>query len=305
VQEYPDDGARLPNYEAFIAVVETGNLTRAAKHLRRSLQSVSRSLAALEEQLGVVLVRRTTRSAQPTDAARTFYGRLSGALREIGLAEAELRDSSGMLRGTVRLAGSAFFVASFVIPAICEFSVHHTGVSFDLRIAEQFADAVGEGIDVMIRIGQLPASPLKARKLAALRRVVVASPSYLARQGRPQVPDDLARHACIVRTSAQDARAWTFHGPDGVRKRVAVDGPLEADSAYVTNHAAIAGMGVAIAPFFQVRQAIEAGLVETILPDFALAPIPVHAVLPSDARTPARVRRFVELLAQRLKKELL
>jgi DNA-binding transcriptional LysR family regulator len=305
MQDYPTDGARLPNYEAFIAVVETGNLTRAARHLRRSLQSVSRSLAALEEQLGVVLIRRTTRSAQPTDAGRAFYTRLSGALREIGLAEAELRDTSGALKGSLRLAGSAYMVGRYVVPAIREFSLQHSAVTFDLRVGEPFANAVGEGIDVMIRVGQLPASPLKARKLAALRRVVVASPSYLERQGRPEAPDELARHACIIRTSAQDARAWTFHGPDGAQTRVAVDGPLEVDNAYVTNHAAIAGLGVALAPFFQVRDAIEAGLVEIILPDFALAPTPVHAILPSAARTPARVRRFVDLLAQRLRKEVL
>jgi DNA-binding transcriptional LysR family regulator len=304
MEQYQSDGALL-HYQAFLAVVEAGNLTRAAKRLRRSLQSVSRSLAALEEQLGVVLIRRTTRSAQPTDAGQRFYRRLSDAMREIGLAEAEVRDTSGALRGTLRLAGSAFFVGMHVVPAIREFSQQHPGVKFDLRIAESFADHVGDGIDVMIRIGQLPLSPLKARKLAALRRVVVASPGYLAQRGRPELPRDLERHRCIVRTSAQDSRAWTFYGPDGVSERVAIDGVLESDNAYVNNHAAIAGLGLAITPFFQVRDAVEAGRLEIVLPDFALAPAPVHAVMPSDAQTPARVRRFVELLAQRLKKELL
>jgi DNA-binding transcriptional LysR family regulator len=156
----------------------------------------------------------------------------------------------------------------------------------------------------MIRIGKLPPSPLEVRKLASLRRVVVAAPSYLAQRGRPQVPADLARHACIVRTSAQDARAWTFQGPDGATERVVVAGSFESDSAYVTNHAVLAGMGIAIAPFFHLRDAIEGGEAEILLDEYLLAPVPVHAVWPADVRTLARLRRFVELLAARLRKEI-
>lgn len=304
MQESPGDGARLSHYEAFVAVVETGNLTRAAKQLRRSLQSVSRSLAALEEQVGVVLVRRTTRRAEPTDAGQAFYRRVSGALREIGVAEAELRDGSGSVRGAIRLAGSAFFVGQYVVPAIGDFTRDHPGVTFDLRIGETFADPVGEGIDLMIRVGRLPASPLRVRKLAMLRRVLVASPTYLTRRGRPEVPEDLARHTAIVRSTAQDARAWTLRGPDGTARRIPIEGSFESDSAYVTKQAARAGLGIALAPFFQVRDSIEVSELEVLLPDCALDPIPVHAVLPSDGRTPTRVRRFVEFLAQRLKKEM-
>lgn len=304
MKELPGEGAKLHNYEAFIAVVEAGNLTRAAKRLRRSLQSVSRSLAALEAQLGVVLVRRTTRTAQPTEAGRAFYTRVNAALHEIGLAEAEIRDASSALSGPLCIAGSAYFVARHVVPAIREFSALHPRVKFDLRISEQFAEHVRSGVDLMIRIGQIPPSPLKARKIASLRRVVVAAPAYLAQRGRPEVPADLARHDCIVRTSAQDARAWTFQGPDGTTQRVVVEGTVETDNAYVTNHAVLAGMGIAIAPFFQLRDAIEGGEAEIVLDDYFLAPVPVHAVWPSDVRTPARVRRFVELLAARLRKEI-
>lgn len=304
MKESSGEGTRIHNYEAFIAVVEAGNLTRAAERIHRSLQSVSRSLAALEQQLGVVLVRRTTRSAQPTEAGRAFYTRVSAALREIGLAETEIRDASGALRGPLRIAGSAYFVARYLVPAIREFSSLHPRVTFELRIGEQFAEPVQTGVDLMIRVGQLSPSPLKSRKLASLRRVLVAAPSYLAQRGRPQVPADLVRHACIVRTSAQDARAWTFQGPDGSTQRVAVEGSFESDSAYVTNHAVLAGMGIALVPFFQLREAIEGGEAEILLDEHLLGPVPVHAVWPSDGRTPARVRRFVELLAGRLRKEI-
>jgi DNA-binding transcriptional LysR family regulator len=305
MREFPSHGAKLHDYEAFIAIVDAGNLTRAAARLRRSLQSVSRSLAALEAQLGVVLIRRTTRTALPTEAGLAFHRRASAAFREIALAEAELSDRSGTLSGTLCVAGSAFFVSHHVVPTIRDFSLQHPGVKFDLRISEEFAEPIRAGVDLMIRIGQLPLSPMKSRKLTWLRRVAIASPAYVAQRGRPETPTDLARHACIIRTSAQDARVWTFQARDGSPHPVSVQGGFEADNAYVTMHAALGGMGIAVMPFYYVRQFVETGLAEIVLDDFPLAPIPAHAVWPSAARTPSRVRRFVDLLAQRLKKEVI
>jgi DNA-binding transcriptional LysR family regulator len=305
MKEFPSSGAKLHDYEAFIAIVDTGNLTRAAARLRRSLQSVSRSLSTLEAQLGVVLIRRTTRTAQPTEAGLAFHRRVSAAFREIGLAEAELRDTSGTLSGTLSVAGSAVFVGGYIVPAIRDFSLQHPGVKFDLHISEEFTEPVRTGVDLMIRIGQLPPSPLQSRKIASLRRVAVASPSYVAQRGRPETPADLARHACIIRSSAQDARAWTFHGRDGIPHRVPVEGMFEADNAHVTMHAVLAGLGIAVMPFYHVREAVEAGLAEVVLDDFTLAPIQAHAVWPAGSRTPSRLRRFVDLLAQRLKKEVI
>src|SRR5580693_3430870 len=123
MKEFPSNGAKLQDYEAFIAIVDSGNLTRAAARLRRSLQSVSRSLAALEAQVGVVLIRRTTRTAQPTEAGLAFHRRLSDAFREIALAETELNDTSETLSGTLRIGGSAFFVGHHIVPAIRDFSL--------------------------------------------------------------------------------------------------------------------------------------------------------------------------------------
>jgi DNA-binding transcriptional LysR family regulator len=305
MKEFPSNGAKLHDYEAFIAIVDTGNLTQAAARLRRSLQSISRSLAALEGQLGVVLIRRTTRTARPTEAGLAFHRRVSAACREIALAEAELCDTSGTLSGRLCVAGSAFFVSHHVVPTIRDFSLQHPGVKFDLRISEQFAEPTRSGVDLMIRIGHLPPSPMKSRKIASLRRVAIASPSYVAQRGRPETPADLAQHACIIRTSAQDARAWTFQARDGTPQVVSVQGVLEADNAYVTMHAALGGMGIAVMPFYYVRQYVETGLAEVVLDDFTLAPTPAHAVWPSGSRTPSRVRRFVDLLAQRLKREVI
>jgi DNA-binding transcriptional LysR family regulator len=305
MKAFPSHGAKLLDYEAFIAIVDTGNLTRAAAHLRRSLQSVSRSLSALEAQLGVVLIRRTTRTALPTDAGLAFHRRVSAALREMALAESELSETSGMLRGTLCVAGSAFFVSHYIVPIIRDFSLQHPGVKFDLRISEEFAEPIRTGVDLMIRIGQLPPSPMKSRKIASLRRVAIASPAYLAERGRPETPADLAGHACVIRTSAQDARDWTFRDQDGTRHSVAVQGEFEANNAYVTLHAALGGMGIAVMPLYYARQFVETGVAEIVLDDFTLAPTPAHAVWPSGSRIPTRVRRFIDFLAQRLKRELI
>jgi DNA-binding transcriptional LysR family regulator len=304
MKEFPTNGAKLQDYEAFIAIVEAGNLTRAAARLRRSLQSVSRSLSALEAHLDVVLIRRTTRTAQPTEAGFAFHRRVSAAFREVALAEAELSDSSETLRGRLRVAGSAVFVGAYVVPAIRDFSRLHPAVAFDLHISEEFTEPVRTGVDIMIRIGRLPPSPMRSRKLASLRRVAIASPSYVAERGRPETPTDLARHACIIRSSAQDARAWTFYARDGTPHRVPVESVFEADNAHVTMHAVLAGMGIAVVPFYHVREAVEAGIAEIVLDDFTLAPTQAHAVWPSGSRTPSRVRRFVDLLVRRFKKEV-
>jgi DNA-binding transcriptional LysR family regulator len=303
MREFPSNGAKLLDYEAFLAIVDSGNLTQAAARLRRSLQSISRSLAALEAQLGVVLIRRTTRVAQPTEAGLAFHRRVSTAFREIALAEAELGDTSETLSGTLRVAGSAYFAGQYVVPAIREFSLQHPRLKFDLRISEEFTEPVRAGVDLMIRIGHLPPSPMKARKIASLRVVAIASTSYIAERGRPETPASLAQHACIVRTSAQDARTWTFHAPNGTALRVPVQGAFEADNAHVTMHAVLSGMGVAVMPFYHAREAVKAGRAEIVLDDFPLAPTTAHAIWPSGSRTPSRVRRFVDLLAQRLKKE--
>jgi DNA-binding transcriptional LysR family regulator len=305
MREFPSNGAKLQDYEAFLAIVDSGNLTQAAARLRRSLQSVSRSLSGLEAQLGVVLIRRTTRAAQPTEAGLVFHQRLSAAFREIALAEAELGDASETLSGTLRVAGSAYFVSHYVVPAIRDFSLQHPGVKFDLRISEEFTEPVRTGVDLMIRIGHLPPSPMKSRKIASLRCVAVASTSYVVQRGRPENPASLARHACIIRSSAQDARAWTFHGPDGAPIRVPVEVVFEADNAYVTMHAVLSGMGIAVMPFYHARDAVERGLAEIVLADFTLPPTAAHAIWPSGSRAPSRARRFVDLLVQRLKKEVI
>jgi DNA-binding transcriptional LysR family regulator len=293
---------RIEDYQAFTAIIEKRSLTAAARHLGRSLQSVSRSLAALEHEVGVELIRRTTRRSNPTDAGLAFYRRLSAALAEIEAAKLETSNRRAEATGLLRIAGSTGFTPLYIVPALPEFLAAHPGVEVELELSDRFVDIIGEGYDLAIRIGELPDSALKARRLANSRRVVFAAPSYLAKHGRPRSPEDLVRHQCIVRTATRDSNAWPFN-VNGRLKTVKVAGRLRTSGAVAANMAAALGLGIAFGPLWQAKSLIDRGDVELILSRFEPPSIPINAVWPATKVLPARTQLFVEFLAARLQRE--
>jgi DNA-binding transcriptional LysR family regulator len=295
---------RIEDYQAFVAIVEKGGLTAAAKQLRRSLQSVSRSLAALEREVGVELIRRTTRRSAPTDTGLAFYRRVSVALGEIEAAKLETSSRRAEAMGILRVAGSSAFAPLYVVPALPAFLKDHPRVEVELDLSDSYVDLVGESYDLAIRIGDLPDSNLTVRRLANSRRVVFAAPSYFARHGRPRRPEELAHHQCIVRTAARDANAWPFR-IDGRTKAVKVAGLFRTNSALAANEGAVQGLGIASAPLWQVRSLVERGAVELIFNRFEPPPIPIQAVWPTTRVQPAKTHLFVNFLAARLKNQQL
>lgn len=295
---------RIEDFAAFVAIVEKGSLTAAANQLGRSLQSVSRSLAALERELGVELVRRTTRRSNPTDAGLAFYRRLSAALAEIEAAKRETANRRAEATGLLRVSASTAFAPLYIVPALPDFLAAHPRVEVDLDLSDAYVDLVGEGFDLAIRIGELPDSSLKARLLAHSRRVVFAAPGYLAAQGRPRRPEDLARHQCVVRTAARDGNAWPFK-IDGSLKTIKVAGRFRTSGAIAANEAAARGLGIATAPLWQVRPLLDQGAVELILTRFEPPHVSLHAVWPATRVLPARTQLFIDFLAARLKRERL
>jgi len=295
---------RISDLQAFVAVVEQGSLTGAAQRLGRSIQSVSRSLAAVERALGVELVRRTTRRSHPTDAGAALYRRVSAAMAEIEEASLEAAGGRERALGVLRISASNLFAPDFVVPAVAAFLADNPSVEVELDLADHYVDLVSGGYDVAIRIGPMPDSSLKARRLTRLRRVTVASPAYLARHGVPRHPRELADHACILRTAARDGGAWPFR-IDGQVETVAVRGRYRTSGAETANRAAVLGLGVANAPLWQVRHLIDSGALEVVLTSYEPPEVPVHAVWPATARPPAKTQIFVDLLARRLKSERL
>lgn len=284
------------DYAVLLAVAEHGSLTAAAAVLGRSLQSVSRSLAAMERELNVSLFNRTTRRVYPTLACLSFLERIRPAVQEIAAAREALVDQAQQLSGAIRLAAPTWFGTQYAVPAVAEFMRLHGGVSIELVLSERHVDLAGEAIDVSLRLGALPSSDLKAKRIGALRRVIFGAPSYFAARGHPQTPGDLAHHECLLRKSA-DEEAWLF-GPDG--ETVRVKGRFRSSHAQACNLAAAAGLGVARAPLWQVRDYVRDGSIELVLTAFEPEAAPVHLVWPGGRSLPKRVRALVDFLAERI-----
>ena len=295
---------RIEDFQAFVAIVDKGSLTAAAKQLGRSLQSISRSLATLEGDLGVELIARTTRRSAATEAGLAFYRRVGAALSEIEAAKLETSNRRSEPAGLLRITSSTVFAPLYVVPAVCAFLESHPKVDIELDMSDGYVDLISQGFDLAIRIGELPDSSLKARRLADLRRVVFAAPDYFAEHGRPKVPGDLAGHQCLVRTSARDSDAWPFL-VGGRLKTVKVAGRFRSSGAPAVNEAAVQGLGIANAPLWQVRPLVDRGVVELILTRFEPPLLPVHAVWPATRLLPAKTQLFLDYLAARLKAERL
>ena len=295
----------MEDIEAFLAIIEAGSQTAAARRLGRSLQAVNRSLVALEKSVGVELVRRTTRKSFATEAGLAFYHRVKPAVAEITEARLEAASRRAEPSGLLRIAAPVLFSSTFVVPALAEFTARYPRIETDLRVSDQAIHLVGGGFDLALRIRELPDSSLKTRRLGEIRTVAYASPEYLARHGRPQHPDDLARHRCILR-SASDGESETWRFRIGGRLRsVRVTGRFSTDDTSAARVAACHGLGIGYGPYWQMRHHLDCGTLKIVLQDFEAPRIPVQAVFPPSGLPPAKTRLFADLLTERLKRERL
>jgi DNA-binding transcriptional LysR family regulator len=295
---------RLDDIEAFLAVVEKGSLTAAARHLQRSLQSISRSLTTLERSVAVDLVRRTTRQSHPTEAGLAFYRRVRPAFTEIRDARLEAASQQAELTGLLRVGAPALFAAAHIVPVISELVQRHLRIEIELKVSDREVDLVAERLDLAVRIREMRDSTLKAKRLGEIRAVVFGAPSYFARHGRPKHPDELARHECVVRLTDGDAETWPFRIA-GRRRSVKVGGRFRSDSTAATNAAVARGAGIGFAPLWLVRDLVDRGEVEIILQEFEVARVPIHAVWLPTKLPLAKVQLFTEALIARLKRERL
>jgi len=295
---------RLDDLEAFLTIMETGSQSAAARQLGRSLQAINRSLLALEESLGVVLIQRTTRRSRPTEAGLAFHARVRPAYREIIEARRDVMARGREPSGLLRIAAPALFAPTFVAPAVCEFMRRHPRVEIDLHASDRPVKLLEDGFDLAVRIRELPDSTLKARRLGTLRTVVFGSPGYFAEHGRPRHPEDLLHHQCVVRITETGGESWPFR-IDGRHKSLRMHGRFRTDSAATLAAAVAGGAGIGLAPFWQIRGLLDHKIVEIILEPFEAARLPIQAVM-LPAMTPHdRVRLFADLLAARLKTEAL
>lgn len=291
---------RIDDLDAFVAIVENGGQTAAARHLRRSLQSIGRSLSTLEQDLKVQLVRRTTRQSGPTEAGKAFYRRIKPALADIHEARLETANRQAAPSGLLKVGAPEAFATAFVVPAVREFMERHPRVEVELQTSDQPVDFFAQELDLAIRIRELPDSGMQARKLGELRVGVVGTPAYFARRGRPAHPEDLANHDCIVRVLEGDEASWPFR-INGRRRLVRVGGRFRTNSTPAIHAAMVGGLGLSLTPLWQVRALIERGTAEVVLDRFESTRIPIHAVWPATRQPALKVRLFVDCLAAKVR----
>lgn len=295
------DGAHLAELVAFVAVVETGSFTRAARRLERDATVVSRRVSALEERLGVRVLERSTRRVAPTEAGAALFTRARATLAELADAEADaVALASKEPRGRLRLALPASFGRMWLAPLLPEFLAAHPGVSIEASYANRFVDLLDEGFDAAVRIGALVDSGLVVRKLADRARLLCAAPSYVARHGAPRAPRDLERHACLVFSGLASHPYW--HLVKGGRPRVTVrpEGPYVSDDAEALLSACVAGTGIMLAADWLVARLVASGALVHVLPEWTTEEKgAVHLVTPSRRLVPAKTKAFARWLSRR------
>lgn len=290
---------RFQAIEAFVKVVEAGSFAGAAERLGVSVSSVSRLVADLEAHLGTRLLNRTTRRLSLTEPGRTFHEHGVQLLADLDEAEASASAETVKPRGTLRITCGTGFGNAHLAGAVAAFMVRYPQVRVDVELSDRMSDLVDEGFDAAVRIGGSPASNLVGRRIGTTALVCCASPSYLARHGEPQTPEDLVRHSCLLYQYASQRDVWTFNGPDGQTHRVRVSGPVFANNGNFLAAMACEGTGITCEPDFAVGPAVRAGRLVPILRGYPPPATPIHVMYPSRRHLSAKVRAFSQFLAER------
>jgi DNA-binding transcriptional LysR family regulator len=287
----------------FVRVVDAGSFSEAARHLGLTPSAVSKQIARLEDRLGARLVERTTRRLGVTEVGRQLHHRARRILADIDEAERAVSESLAQARGTLRVTASLAFGQRWLAPHAAAFLAEHEQVRLELLLTDQLVDLVAEGIDVAIRFGHLADSALVARRLAPHRRIICASPVYVARAGQPLRPADLARHNCLTFSGRPDLNHWPFR-VGGKSESVAVAGRLSASSGEALHAAALNGAGIARIASFLALPDLKAGRLVALLEEFAPPDSEaVFAVYPSSRHMSPKLRAFIDFLLRRLKLE--
>lgn len=288
---------RMAEIQTFVQVAEAGGIGAAAERLGVAKSAVSRRLKDLEERLGVRLVNRTTRQLSLTDTGKSYYERAAQILTDLEDADQTAAAVHGALSGRLKIAGPQSFGVLHLLPAVSSFLVDHPDLWIDLDVSDRRVDLVNEGFDLAVRIGQLEDSSLIARRLAPVRNIVCASPSYLERYGTPTRPEDLMSHTYLRYSNVPERRIFSWIDDQGRERVVNPKARLVANNGEMLMAAAEGGLGIISQPTFLIYKAVEAGRLVPILTNIEWWQLGAYALYPPGRHLSAKVRAFVDHLA--------
>jgi DNA-binding transcriptional LysR family regulator len=293
---------RLQTIEVFVAVAEEGGFARAARRLGMSPPAVTRAVSQLEARLGCRLLHRTTRSLRLSEAGQRYLVDCGRILAEIEEAERHAAGIHAAPRGMVSVTASVMFGRIVLAPVLHDLLDRYPEISVSAVFVDRVVHLMDEGIDVAVRIAELPDSTLSASRIGSVRRVLCASPDYIAARGRPRAPADLAGHELINFATMAPGGEWAFQS-NGKTLSIQPHARLHLNTADVAIAAALAGRGITRVLSYMIAPQVKQGSLQTLLEDYEPPAVPIHIVHKEPGRTSARVRAVVDHLVQRLRRD--
>lgn len=292
----------MSSMAVFRRVVEAKNFSAVARETNMSQSTVSKHIASLEERLGTKLLNRSTRSLKLTEAGKEYYHHCIRILNDFQEAEASVGKGKIKPTGTLRISTSAAFGRTCILPYLNEFFTTYPDINVDMIFDDDYIDLVKEGIDLAIRIGPLEDSSLIARKIGSSPRVVVASPEYLVKNGRPKKPADLVKHNCLFYSLQKAPDLWYFNSAQKGDESVRVSGRFKASSPDAICDATIEDLGISVLCEWYAQKHIKDGRLKVILQDYHPTAYDINAVYPERKFVPQKVKRMIEFLASKMDK---
>ncbi len=286
---------RLKAMQSFVQVVDSGSFSAAARRLNIGQPALSKSIAQLEDLLGVKLLVRTTRGLAPTEAGLNFYERARRSIEEADEAELAARGAGSGLAGKLCVAAAVTFARIHLMPRLPEFLAQHPNLEMEVVLDDRNIDLVREGIDVALRMGKLADSSLTARRIASCRHVVLGTPAYFERAGLAETPGDLAAHQAVIYGQHGGGAVWPFRR-EGVELTVTLHGRLHVSAAEGVRAAVFANAGIAITSEWMFAPEIVDGTVKAVLQDWELPPMDLWAVFPAGRTTTTKARTFADFV---------
>jgi DNA-binding transcriptional LysR family regulator len=290
---------RLAAMETFVRVVDAGSFSGAAKQLRLGQPAVSKTVAQLEDRLGVRLLLRSTHRLTPTEAGRNFYERAKRAIEEADEAEFAARGAAAALAGRLRFCGPLTFTRLHVIPALSIFLAEHPSLDIDVVLDDRDPDLIAAGLDVALLIGRLGDSAVTARKIGQCQRHVIATRAYFAARGVPQMPADLLAHQAIVYEQRDGGATWAFR-QGTAETTVNVSGRVRVSAGEGIREGVLAGLGFAVASEWLFTPELKSGAVRPVLTDWSLPPVDLWAVFPTGRQASAKARAFASFVESQM-----